>query len=300
MDHLSLLIAALIWGGNAIVTKASASVISPAGMAFYRWVLAIALLTPLVGPGLYANRKAVRAQLGRLVVLGLLGCAAFPGLMYIAAQSTSAIHIGIIQSLMPLMVLGLSGQRLTLGPLLGGLLSLTGVVLVVSHGRPAALLSQAPNGGDLIMLASTACYAVYAVLLRHRRSEIPLLQSLYIQAWTAALLLAPFCLLSKDRGLDAANLPLVAYAGGLASIIAPLIWMRGISRIGPARAALFFNLVPVIAVGLAAGLLSEKLDISTIIGGAMTVGGVMVAEMRRLGMAPPVLRKLSQRPAGPA
>jgi drug/metabolite transporter (DMT)-like permease len=172
MDYLALLAAAVIWGGNAIVSKASASVIAPGAMAFWRWVLAIVLLTPFVARGLYANRPVIRRQLPRLVILGLLGFAAFPGLMYVAARFTSAIHIGIIQALMPLLVLGISiallGHRLTQGAVVGGILSLAGVVLVVSHGQPAALFSGGVNEGDLLMLGAAVCYAVYIVLLKGR------------------------------------------------------------------------------------------------------------------------------------
>lgn len=285
MDYVSLLIAALIWGGNAIVTKASADVISPAGMAFYRWALATILLTPLVARGAYLNRKTIQEQLGHLAILGILGFAVFPGLMYIAARFTSAIHIGIIQSLMPLLVLGLSipmlAHRLTPAALIGAVLSLTGVTVVVSHGHPALLVSHAPNLGDLLMLAATACYALYIVLLKVWHPGIPLLQSLYIQSLAATLTLLPFALLFREPGLNAANFLLVAYAGGLASIAAPLIWMHAISRVGPARASLFFNLVPVITAGLATVLLSEQLKGSSIVGGVMTIGGVMVAELWR-------------------
>lgn len=303
MDYVPLLIAALIWGGNAIVTKASAGVISPAGMAFYRWALAIVLLTPFVAPGAYENRTLIRRQLGRLAVLGILGFAAFPGLMYIAAQFTSAINIGIIQSLMPLLVLGLSiallGHRLTPGAVAGGLMSLAGVALVVSHGRPALLVSHAPNTGDMIMLAAAACYAVYVVLLKHWHPGIPLLQSLYVQAWAAALTLLPFYLLSNGDGLNTANMPLIAYAAVLASIVAPLVWMHGIGRVGPARASLFLNLVPVVTAGLATVLLAETLNTFSIVGGSMTIGGVMIAELWRPRVTPsPRSRAVPQNTSG--
>ena len=285
MDYGSLLIAALIWGGNAIATKASASVISPAAMAFWRWVLAIALLTPFVARGVYANRDAIRRQVGRLAVLGLLGFAAFPGLMYMSARFTSAIHIGLIQAVMPLIVLGISiallGHRVTAGAVVGGLISLAGVAVVVSRGHLAMLASGGVNAGDLLMLAASACYAVYIVLLKHWHPGIPLVQSLYVQAWAAALMLLPFDLLYGARGPGLASLPLIAYAAGGASIAAPLAWMHGIGRVGPARASLFINLVPLITAVLAVVLLSERLDPSVVIGGGMTIGGVMVAELWR-------------------
>lgn len=285
MNYVCLLAAAVIWGGNAIVAKASAGVIPPASMAFYRWVVAIAVLSPCVVPGLYANRKVIQEHLGHLAALGILGFAAFPGLMYLAAQFTSAIHIGIIQSLMPLLVIGISigmlKHRPPLAAVIGAAFSLMGVALVVSGGHPASLMSQVPNYGDLLMMAATVCYALYIILLRHWQTGIPLTQSVYVQAWAAALMLLPFDLLSGGHAPNAASLPLIGYAGVLASVAAPVLWMYGISRVGPARASLFFNLVPVITAGLATALLSEPLYASSIVGGIMTIGGVMIAELWR-------------------
>ena len=285
MDYLFPLIAAVIWGGNAIVSKASAGVIAPAEIAFYRWLLALLLLTPFVLRPILANWRIVGANLHRFFFLGILGYAVFPVFMYMAATYTSAIHIGLIQSLMPLFSLGLSvallGHRATYGALAGGVVSLAGVAIVVTHGHPTELFTKAPNTGDMLMLAAAACYALYSVLLKHWRPQVPLLQSLYVQGVGATITLLPFFLLSDRHGLDATNLPLVGYAGALASIVAPLVWMHGIGRIGPARAALFFNLVPVVAAALAVAILSEHLTMGLILGGGLTIGGVLIAERWR-------------------
>lgn len=178
-----------------------------------------------------------------MILLGLLGCALFPYLMYLAAGRTSAINIGIIQTLMPLLAIGL-GRAIFDAPIrrnvgLGAIVSLLGVVVVVSHGRLEQLVSRPLNQGDLIMLAATVCFALYSVLLERWRSGLPLIAELFVQSSAAALVLFPAFLLADRTGLNPANLPLVAYAGVLASIVAPLVWMQGIARIGPARAATF-------------------------------------------------------------
>ena len=123
------LVAAVIWGGNAVVTKAAAGVIGPAEIAFWRWVAALALMSPFVLPGLLRGRHLQPGDLWRLAVLGALGGGLFPILAYFAAEHTSALNIGIIQSLMPLMsvilAIAVLGQHMTAGAALGGLVSLT-------------------------------------------------------------------------------------------------------------------------------------------------------------------------------
>jgi drug/metabolite transporter (DMT)-like permease len=282
--YIAPLLAVLIWSGNTVVSKMAAGAIGPAEISFYRWLLAALLFTPWVLGPAWRNRAALRAQLGRLACLGLLGMVAYQCLAYYAAYQTTATHMGIIGSLMPLVVLALSvavlGHRLSYGGLLGSLLALAGVVLVVSSGHPSTLLHAGANPGDALMLVAMLAYAVYMILLkRWTTAQVPPLQSLYVQILVAVLALLPLYLLSPRTGLTAQNLPLVGFAGVGASMLAPLIWMHAVARIGPSRASMLFNLVPLCTALLAAGLLGESLAIYHAVGGALTVTGVLLAEL---------------------
>ncbi len=282
LDTLLPLAAVLLWGGNAVVTKASATVITPAEITFYRWAFAALLLAPVaVGP-IMRQKSEFRGRVARLALLGLLGCALFPYLMYLAARDTTAINLGIIQALMPLMAILLASwfERTAAGrrAIAGALISLVGVAIVVSHGQPGALLGLAINRGDLVMLAATGCFALYSVLLKRWRGALPMTSDLFVQASAATVLLLPLMLLGDRQGLGSANLGLVLYAGALASIAAPLLWMHGVARVGPARAALFFNLLPVATVALAVAFLGEAASVSLLFGGVLAIGGVVLAE----------------------
>ncbi len=284
-QYLYPLLAAVIWGGNAVVTKAAAGVIGPAEIGFWRWVAALAVMSPFVLPALLRGRRLQARDLWRLAVMGALGGGLFPILAYFAASHTSAMNIGIIQSLMPLMSLMLAiavlGQRMTAGAALGGVVSLLGVAIVASGGHPARLLAQPPNPGDALMIAAVLCYAVYSVLLKRWPVPVTPIQSLYVQNIAAAAAMLPLWLVLPRHGLDAGNIGLVLYAGILASIGAPLCWMLGIRAIGPARASMFFNLIPVVTAALAVALLGEHLTLPLALGGALTVCGVILAERWR-------------------
>jgi len=73
MNVLFPLLAVLIWSLNAVVSKVSATAIDPAAISFYRWLLALLVLTPFVLPGVWRTRQAIRPHLWRLLILGLLG-----------------------------------------------------------------------------------------------------------------------------------------------------------------------------------------------------------------------------------
>ncbi|HEN8713903.1 MULTISPECIES: DMT family transporter [Pseudomonas] len=295
MNYLYPLTAILIWAGNTVVTKLSAGAIHPAEIGFYRWLLAGLLFTPFLLPAVWRNRPAIRPHLPRIFVLGVLGMALYQSLAYFAASITSATNMGIILSLMPLMSLALSiawlGQRLSYGALTGAAVSFIGVLEVVSAGHPGILLEQGLNRGDLLMLVATLAYALYSFLLKKWQLRLPPLQLLYLQVLVAIIVLLPLFLFSDKTGLNVHNAGLVLYACVLASMVAPLAWMQAVHRLGPSRTTLFFNLLPLVTALIAAAALDEQLASYHLVGGLLTLAGVVLAErwttpVRRSATAP--------------
>lgn len=285
-SYLFPLTAVLIWSVNTVVSKLAAGSIGAAEIGFFRWLVAAVLFTPLLLPSVWRRRAEIRPLLPRLIVLGLLGMVIYQSLAYYAAHMTSATHMGIIGSLTPMLVLALStallGQRLSRGALLGSLLAIAGVALVVSSGRPASLFSEGLNGGDALMFVAMLAYAAYNILLkRWPMPQLSTLQLLYLQILVAVIAQLPLYLLAPKTGLNASNLPLVGFAGIMASIAAPLLWMKSVARIGPGRSSMFFNLTPIFTVLIAAAALGEPLAAYHVLGGALTIAGLLLAELWR-------------------
>ena len=168
MNMLFPLLAVLIWSINAVVSKLSATAIDPAAISFYRWLLALITLTPFVLPGVIRHWSAIRTNWWKLLVLGMLGMVLYQSLAYYAAQSVSALFMGIIVSLIPLLTILISIVLLrvapTVGIAIGSLLSLGGLIWLVSAGNPGELLQHGIGKGELMMFAATASYALYGVL----------------------------------------------------------------------------------------------------------------------------------------
>jgi len=215
-------------------------------------------------------------------ILGVLGMAVYQSLAYFAATLTSATNMGIILSLMPMMALTLSitslGNRLTAGALVGAVLSFGGVLVVISAGNLSTLIEQGVNMGDAMMLIATLAYAIYSTLLKKWQLRMPPLQLLYLQVLVAIIVLLPLFVLSPKTGLSPSNIPLILYACIPTSMLAPLMWMHAISRLGPSRTTLFFNLLPIVTALIAAAVLGERLALYHLLGGALTLGGVVLAE----------------------
>ena len=285
MNALFPLFAVLIWSLNAVVSKASASAIDPAAISFYRWLLALATLTPFVLPGLLRNRQAVKQYGWKLLILGLLGMVLYQSLAYYAAHSVSALFMGILNSLIPLLtvLIGLFVLSVvpTVGVALGSIISLGGLVWLVSAGDPAQLLQHGIGKGELMMFAASASYALYGVLTKRWAIPLPNWQSLYVQIIFGVLLLLPNFLLANDVSLTAHNIPLVIFAGIPASIIAPFLWIQGVIRLGANKASIFMNLSPIFTAIIAVLFLHEQLHSYHLIGGGITLAGVILAQRLR-------------------
>ena len=291
----------LIWSVNTVVSKLAAGSISAAEIGFFRWVVAAALFTPFVLPGIWRLRAVIKPLLGRIVILGVLGMVIYQSLAYYAAHYTTATHMGIIGSLTPMLVLALAvfalGQPLTRGGVWGSLLAIFGVALVVSSGNLAHLASEGLNLGDAMMLLAMLAYAIYNILLK--RWPMPALktvQLLYLQILVAVVVQFPLYLFSPKTGLNASNLGLVAYAGIMASIAAPLLWMKAVQTLGPGRSSMFFNLIPVFTALVAFVWLNEPLALYHLVGGVMTVAGLLMAELWKT----PLLRTSAMQPSRPS
>ncbi|MFT4119425.1 DMT family transporter [Bradyrhizobium sp.] len=279
--------AIVLWAGNVIVSRLSAHTIGPEAITFYRLLLAVALMSLFVAGPAWRNRAVIWPHLGQFAILGFLAMCLFQSLSYLAAETTTATNMAVFTALTPLLTVLLSAVLLretpTVGMIGGGVLSLAGLVYLVSAGDPAALLRNGVHLGDPLMFVAALVYALYGVLLKRWDLPVASWQSTYMQALCALTIMFPAFLATPApmRALNAETLPLIAYAGGLASIVLPFFWVRGVQILGPNRCAVFMNLLPVFTALGAIVLLGEPVRAFHIVGGGVTLAGVACAAIFR-------------------
>ncbi|MFD2678297.1 DMT family transporter [Camelimonas lactis] len=277
------LIAIVLWSGNVIVSRMSAHAIGPEAITFYRLLLAVLLMSTLVAAPAWRNRAVIWPHLGQFAILGFLAMCLFQALSYLAAETTTAANMAIFTALTPLLTVGLSVVLLkeppTVGVVGGGVLALAGLIYLVSGGDPLALVHNGVRLGDLLMLLAALVYALYGVLLKRWSLPVSGWQSTYMQALCALVIMFPAFLATPPAGraLNAQTLPLIVYAGGLASVILPFFWVRGVQLLGPNRCAAFMNLLPVLTAAGAMALLGEPVRYWHVIGGGAAIAGVICA-----------------------
>ncbi|HCE3204647.1 TPA: DMT family transporter [Vibrio parahaemolyticus] len=284
MVYLLPFFTVMIWGGNSIVNKLAASTIEPSAMSFYRWFVAMVLLTPFCLPAVIKQRHVIRPYLTKLAFLALLGMVLNQSLGYYAGLTTTASNMALITSLVPLISVFLSvpllGKSVSMLSIVGGVISLGGLAFMLGHGDVTYFLHQDMTQGDSLMLLAALVYAAYCVLLKRWKMPFNSLTLVYIQGFFSVIMLTPLWLSSEQLLPSQEALPLIAYAGIAASIFAPLMWVKAIDLIGADSSAMFMNLMPVVSVALASTLLGEEIHVYHIIGGLMVISGVILSQIK--------------------
>ncbi|GAL04095.1 metabolite transporter (DMT) superfamily [Photobacterium aphoticum] len=251
------------------------------------------VLTPFVLPSVWRNRDIIKPYLNKLAFLALLGMVLNQSLGYFAAATTTATNMALIVSLVPLISMFMSvpllGQRMQVVGVIGAVLSLAGLVLMLSKGDVMNLVQQGITQGDGLVLLAAVVYALYCVLLKRWKMPLTNWQSVYVQGVLAVTMLTPMLLSSERIAITSDSFPLIMYAAIPASVIAPWCWMKGIEILGADRTAMFMNLMPVLTAMIASVALGEQLAKYHYIGGMMVLTGVVLAQRKpKLSLDTPV------------
>jgi drug/metabolite transporter (DMT)-like permease len=284
--YLLLTLTALFWAGNAVVARALHTLLPPAAMAFWRWVLALLLLLPFVLRPMYEQRALLHASWVRLAILGVLGVGCYNTFLYAALQATTATNGLLINSVTPLLIIligrMLFGVKMTGRQQVGILLSFMGVAGIVSRGDVAVLMRLDFNHGDLLLVGGALTWALYTVLLRWRPAGIDTLAFLGTAVVGGiVLLMLPLYLaelasgrVSVWNGSTGAG---IVYFAVFPSVLAYLFWNRGVRQVGANRAGLFLYLVPVFGIVLAITFLGERLHPFHLVGAALIFTGIFIS-----------------------
>lgn len=275
---LLLAVTMLFWAGNSIAGRALAGVVPPMTLTFWRWVLASLLVAPLAWRHLATDWPELRRRWKMVVLLAVSGVASFGALLYWGLESTTALNSLLMQAAIPPLILFFGfvilRDRIGIGALVGVALSLAGVLVVISEGRPWDLLHLHLNPGDGIILVGVVLYAAYSLLLR-RRPQVHPLSLLLVTFVLAALVTAPFyaheLIQGRTFALTHASLGGILYVALFPSFLAYLCFNRGVELIGPGPAGQYMHLMPVFGALLAVTLLGEPFH------GYHAVGVVLIA-----------------------
>ncbi|TYO99058.1 drug/metabolite transporter (DMT)-like permease [Geothermobacter ehrlichii] len=282
---LKLYGAALFWGGTFVAGRWLGGTTSPVTAAFFRFVVASLALLVLhwrrEGP---LPRLSPR-QAAAVLLLGLTGICAYNLLFFEGLTRIAASRAALIIALNPVAItLGAAlmfGEPLSRLRLLGAAISLVGAVVVITRGEPGLLLDVGVGAGELLILGCVLSWTLYSLIGRRAMRGLTPLGAVCWSSVAGTLLLACFALpagsLLEGARLTAGSWLAIGYLGLFGTVLGFLWYFQGIRALGPARAAVFINFVPVNGVLLATLLLNEPPDSSLLAGGALVLTGAWLA-----------------------
>ena len=280
-----LFLATLGWGSNTIASRLAVGEVSPMLLIFFRWGFVVVILLSLYWRQMIDEWPIIRPRLKWLLIMGGCGLSLFNAFFYIAAHSTTAVNLGIIQSTMPGMILLGSfmyfGDRINRLQFSGLLLTLLGVIVIVTQGSLEQLMQLTFNHGDLLMIFACSFYAMYTVGLKSR----PKISGMVMLAYfSVAAFLMTIPLMIFESFIYGTVMPgvkgfaIVFYIAIVPSFLSQIFFMRGVDLIGPGSAGLYANLVPIFSAIMAVLLLSEEFALFHLASMLLVFGGIGLFE----------------------
>lgn len=283
--YLMLSGTALCWGANTIFGRLAVGEASPMAVVTFRWLGVVVLIALFAGRHVRQDWPSLKGRLGFIFAMGALGFALFNGMFYIAAHSTTALNMGILQGSIPVFVLIGSyvvfRARVSTLQTLGVVTTLVGVVTVATGGRVGQLAGLGVNIGDGLMILACILYAGYTVGLRNRpkASALALFTLLAASAFLASLpMVAVEAALGHFQWPTPKGWIVISLVTLFPSFLAQIFFMHGVEAIGPGRAGVFVNLVPVFSAILAVAILNEPFEVFHAVALALVLGGIYLSE----------------------
>jgi drug/metabolite transporter (DMT)-like permease len=282
---LLLAVTVTVWGANVVVARASATEVSAFALVTLRWLVVCLLIAAYERGRVVIALRQLRPHWLYVIPMGAAGFTGSNGMLFAGAKYTTGLNIAIVTAVIPVLVI--LGVRLVYGSRIGGrrmigvVMTIVGILIVATQGDLTAIGALRFNFGDLIEFGGALFYAGYTVALR-RKPPIPAM------AFFIGIALSAFAVSLPALAVEVATGAIIwpGYGGWAAifyvavftSIIGQLSWIKAIERIGPSRAGVFQNLVPIIGASLSVLVLGETFHWYHALSLALVLAGIFISE----------------------
>lgn len=280
--YLALIAAALFWAGNYVFGKVAVAGMSPFSIVFLRWTIALVPLVAIAKVVEHPDWMAVLHHWRFLLMQGLLGLFAYNFLLYAALRTSSAFAASLINAANPALIaltaLIVLHERVGWRGGVGIALALLGVLVVLTHGDLAHLLTTPFSAADLLMLGVIVVWTAYTIAARKGPRLPPITQVAIQTALIVAGLtfVAPFAGVALPDSTPAWwSLAFIAIFPSCGSYV---LWNRALSVVSSGRAGVFLNLITLFTA-LGALATGTPITIAQIAGGLIIIGGVLLTTL---------------------
>jgi drug/metabolite transporter (DMT)-like permease len=280
--HGLLILAAFMWAASTVIARGVHAEIPPIGLSFWRAAIAVVVLLPLVWRALGRKRALIMANWKLLWLLGVMQVGA-SALLIVAVNYTGAINATLVNAAQPALTAVVAwvliGDRVSRVQGLGIAGALAGIVVMTARADWRVLVGFDFNVGDLLVVGAILGWAIYATQLPRLPRELGMTTMLFVITLAGAVSLIPFYVFEtafvRPMPISLTALVTVVVLGIIVTVFSVFIWNAGIRAIGPNRAVVFINLIPVFGAALAIVFLGERLYFYHLIGALFVFAGIM-------------------------
>lgn len=286
--YVKLFLTTAFWGGTFVAGRVVAGHVGPFSAAFLRFVIATAVLLFFVRRMEGRLPRLSKRQVPAILVLAASGVFAYNALFLTGLKTVTAGRAALIIAMNPVFINLLSAaifkEKLTGLKIPGVALSVTGAVIVISRGNPLNILSQAVTWGDMAIMGCVAAWTVYSLVGKAVMNLVSPLSAVTYSCLIGTIFLF-FPAYAEGvavnmPGYGAAAWFGILYLGFFGTSLGFTWFYQGIKEIGPARASVFINFVPVWAMTLAFLILREPISAALIAGATLVISGVYLVNKR--------------------
>ena len=287
LAYFLIIFATFLWAMSIVIVRGVHEEIPPIGLSFLRWFLGGIFLLPFVWVELFRKYQLIKQQFGLIFLMGVLQVGSSI-MLVMGVNFTTAINAAVINASQPAITAVaawvLIRDRITIGHGIGIVTGLIGILIIVARADIFALLRMDLNFGDGLLVLAITGWGIYAVLLRRIPQELGMTTFLFLMIMTGSLASLPFYIWESLNvrtvpfTIDTAIVLLVL--GIVVAVCSIYIWNAGVRAVGPNKASIFLNLIPVFGAILAIFFLGERLYSFHFFGAALVCVGITMVIKR--------------------
>tara|TARA_B100000900_G_scaffold381111_1_gene367309 strand:- start:1033 stop:1926 length:894 start_codon:yes stop_codon:yes gene_type:complete len=289
LAYLILILTTIFWSGNFIVGKAASIFqIPPFSLNFYRWLFAGLILLPFTYKEIISERKYILNNLGFFIILGITSITIFNSIVYYSLYYTQVISGILMISTIPVWIIFISSilkiEKTNIFQIIGVILSLIGVIFIITKIDLNLIKNLNFNKGDLSMVVAMFAWAIYSALLKSKKYKISQFSLLEIIIICGLTFLIPIYIIEMNLGnkivLGKPFYMILSYVVIFPGLAAFFFWIKGISIIGANRAGIFLHLMPIIGAIMAMIIFDEKFMVYHMLGAIFIIAGITLSNKK--------------------
>ena len=285
--YIKLLLTTLFWGGTFVAGKKVSENVGPFSIAFQRFAIAsifLIVLTLKIEGKLPALKKF---QILPVVLLGMTGIFTYNVMFFKGLKIIEASRAALIVATCPIFITLFSAfllkEKINLVKALGIIISVSGAIVVVSRGNIMQIFKTGLGRGELYIFCCVLSWAAYSLIGKAVMKTLsPLVSVSYSVIIGAAALFIPACYEGLLRNFSRQSLldfSCISYLGVFGTVIGFVWYYQGVRHLGPTKAGLLINFVPIFAILCAFFILHEPVTISLVVGAVLVITGVYLTNM---------------------